>query len=293
MSLYRSTLRTTLVWNLSVLLSTLGLVSSTQLFGQDLLVAAASDLAPAVQEITEQVQKNQNLTIRISVGSSGQLARQIQQGAPFQLFLSADEKFVKQVVDSGQGDAATVQVYAIGRLALWSKSGTIQRLEDLARPEVRRIAMANPQHAPYGRLAKEALERAGLWATVQPKLVLAETVRQTMQFAGSGNVDAALTSWTLVHGQGGVMLPDKLRQTGVVIRNNGRTAEAKAVLDFLRGPAGEGILVRHGLLPAGAAGDALLENLQNHDGDGKSGGSDKQAQKAERLRPSKKRNKNK
>lgn len=293
MSRAASRLRTILLWNLSLFLSTIGLVSSTQLYAQEILVAAASDLAPAVQEITEQVEKNQKLTIRFSVGSSGQLARQIQQGAPFHLFLSADETFVTRVVATGQGDASTVQVYAVGRLALWSKSGTVRRLEDLAKPDVQRIAIANPQHAPYGRLAKEALERAGLWTALQPKLVLAETVRQTMQFAGTGNVDAALTSWTLVHDRGGVLLPDSLRQTAVVLKNNGHIAEAKRVLAFLRGPVGEGILGRHGLLPAGTAGKTLLENLQNHDGDGKSSGADKQAQKSERLRPAKKRNKNK
>lgn len=292
MSRFRAGLRTSLVWNLSACLSTMGLVSGTQLSAQDLLVAAASDLAPAIPELTAEVLKNQKLTLRVSVGSSGQLARQIEQGAPFDLFLSADEKFVRQVVQSGRGDAATVRIYAVGRLALWSKSGAVRRLEDLAAPEIKRVAMANPAHAPYGRLAKEALERAGLWAKVEPKLILAETVRQTMQFAGTGNVDAALTSWTLAHDQGGVLLPESLRQAGVVIRGSRRAAEAAALLAFLGTSGGQRILGRHGLLPGDPAGEPLLQNLKNHDGDREGGGSDKQAQKPERLRPAQKRNKN-
>lgn len=289
----RTLLRTSSVWNLSLCLSTMGLVASTQLSAQDLLVAAASDLAPAVAEITEQVKQNQGLTIRVSVGSSGQLARQIEQGAPFDLFLSADENFVAQVVRGGRGDTGSVRIYAIGRLALWSKSGKILGLEDLARPEVKRVAMANPVHAPYGRLAKEALVRAGLWEKVEPKLVLAETVRQTMQFAGTGNVDAALTSWTMAHDKGGVLLPDELRQAGVVMKGAARAREATALLEFLRSSGGQRILGGHGLLPEGATGKALAQDLQNHDSDRKGSGADKEAKKPERLRPSKKRNKDK
>ena len=120
-------------------------------------------------------------------------------------------------------------------------------------------------------------------------MILAETVRQTMQFAGTGNVDAALTSWTLAHDQGGVMLGDAIRQAGVVVRGSRRAKEAGAVLEFLRSPAGQAILGSHGLLP----GERLLENLKNDDGDRKGGGTDKEAQKAEGLGAAKKRNKNK
>ena len=289
----RAALRTTLVWNLSVFLSSMGLVGFTQLRAQELLVAAASDLAPAIPALTQEVQQNLKLSIRVSAGSSGQLARQIEQGAPFDLFLSADENFVAQVCRAGRAETAAAQPYAIGRLALWSKSGTVRRLEDLARPEVKRIAIANPGVAPYGRLAKEALERAGLWIAVQPKLVYAESARQTMQFAATGNVDAALTPWTLVHDKGGILLPDALRQTGVVLKGSRNAAAARALLDFLRTSGGNGVLWRHGLMPVDAAGQPLAQNLQHDNGDGKNGGTDKQAKKPERLRPAKKRNKDK
>ena len=266
----------------------MGLVGGTQLSSQELLVAAASDLAPAVAELTREVLRNQKLTLRVSIGSSGQLARQIEQGAPFDLFLSADENFVQQLVRAGRGDATSVRVYAIGRLALWSKSGSIRNLKDLAKPEVKRVAMANPAHAPYGRLAKEALERAGLWAIVEPKLILAETVRQTMQFAGTGNVDAALTSWTMAHDKGGVPLPDSLRQAGVVIKGSKNAVAAAALLEFLRTAGGQSILGRHGLLPGDAARETFLNELKNDNGDGKNGGADKQTEKPKRLRPAKK-----
>jgi molybdate transport system substrate-binding protein len=270
----------------------MGLVEGTQLSAQELLVAAASDLAPAVSELTKQVQENQKLTLRVSIGSSGQLARQIEQGAPFDLFLSADEKFTEQVIKAGRGDSATLQIYAIGRLALWSKSGAVRQLTDLANPKIKRIAMANPAFAPYGRLAKEALEKAGLWSAVEPKIILAETVRQTMQFAETGNVDATLTSWTLVHDKGGILLPDSIRQSGVVVKGSKNAAAALELLKFLKSSSGQGILGRHGLLPGDPVRDPLLQELKNDQGDGKSGGADKEPQKPKRLRPAKKRNKN-
>jgi molybdate transport system substrate-binding protein len=229
----------------------MGLVTSTQLHAQDLLLAAASDLAPAIPALSLHLKQNHNLTLRASIGSSGQLARQIEQGAPFDLFLSADESFVQQIVRSGRGDASSVRIYALGRLALWSKSGKIRSLSGLASPSVTRIAIANPAHAPYGRLAKEALQAAGLWTQIEPKLVLAESVRQTMQFATTGNVDATLTSWTLVHNQGGILLPDSIRQAGVVIGGSKNAKAAAALLEFLKSSGGQRILGAHGLLPAG------------------------------------------
>lgn len=269
----------------------MGLVGGTQLHAQDLLLAAASDLAPAIPAIALHLKQNQNLTLRASIGSSGQLARQIEQGAPFDLFLSADENFVQQIVRGGHGDATSVQFYALGRLALWSKSGKFRTLADLASPAVTRIAIANPAHAPYGRLAKEALERAGLWSQIEPKLVLSESVRQTMQFASTGNVDATLTSWTLVHNQGGILLPDSIRQAGVVIRGSRNAKAAATLLAFLKSSGGQRILGGHGLLPVEPSRQPLPQKLEDDDGNRKGGRADEQPKKAERLRPAKNRNK--
>ena len=228
------------------------LVLNTQLCAQpptELLIAAASDLAPTIPELTWELLKNKKIRLRVSIGSSGQLARQIEQGAPFDAFLSADEKFTRQLIDGGRADSATLQIYAVGRLALWSKSGNARQLSDLAKPEIKRIAIANPAFAPYGRLAKEALQDAGLWQAIEPKIVLSETVRQTMQFAETGNVDATLTSWTLVHNRNGIQLPDSIRQSAVIVKGSKNAEAADRFLKFLQSPAGQGILARHGLLP--------------------------------------------
>ena len=129
---------------------------------------------------------------------------------------------------------------------------------------------------------------------MEPKLVVAETVRQTMQFAGTGNVDAALTSWTMAHDKGGVLLPDEMRQAGVVLKGAARGREAAALLEFLQSSGGQGILGRHGLLAGRPVGrEPVANDLKNNNGDGEDGGANKEAKKPERLRPAKKRNKNK
>jgi len=270
------------------------LVACTQLSPApppELLIAAASDLAPAIPELTSELLQNQKITLRASIGSSGQLARQIEQGAPFDVFLSADEKFTEQLIQEGRAESSTLQIYAVGRLALWSKSGAVRQLADLTKPEIKRVAIANPAFAPYGRLAKEALQNAEIWQNVEPKIVLSETVRQTIQFAETGNVDATLTSWSLVHSRNGIQLPDAIRQSAVVIKGAKNAEAASRFLQFLQSSAGQGILGRHGLLPGTPPRDPLLQELKNNDSDGKSGGTDKQPQKSKSLRPAKKGNK--
>ena len=204
-------------------------------------MAAASDLASMIGDL----QSNQSVKLRFSVGSSGQLARQIDNGAPFDIFLSADEGFIK---GSPSYRPETVRVYALGRVALWSKSGRFKRLEDLR--TAKRIAIANPAVAPYGRAARAVLEEAGLWRELAPKVVLAESVRQAMQFAETGNVDAALASWSLVHDKGGIQLDGpELRQAAAVTKSAKNPAGAQQFLDFLLSDKGRTILARHGLEP--------------------------------------------
>ena len=176
------------------------------------------------------------------------LARQIENGAPFDLFLSADEYQVEPLVKKNKIDPDSRQIYAIGRVALWSKSGTFKDLKDL--PKAQHIAMANPLHAPYGRAAREALEKAGLWAQLQDRVVLAESVRQAYQFAESGNADVCLTAYSMVYDQGGILIRDDLhrplRQIGAVVNKSKRRKEAAAFLDFLLSPAGRALLATHG-----------------------------------------------
>lgn len=220
-------------------------VSLSSLRAQEpLLVAAASDLAPLQALWQEQFPGKVTFTF----GASGMLARQIENGAPFDLFLSADEFQIEPLTKKNKVNADSRQIYAIGRLAVWSKSGTFKTWADVSRAQ--HIAIANPLHAPYGRAAQEALEKSGLWAKVQDKLVLAENVRQAFQFAESGNADVCLTAYSLVFDQGGVAVPEDLhrplRQIGVVVSKSKQKKEATAFLDFLLSPAGRSIFATHG-----------------------------------------------
>jgi molybdate transport system substrate-binding protein len=211
---------------------------------EDLLIAAASDLAPLAPKL-ERAYKEK---IRFTLGSSGSLKQQIENGAPFDVFLSANEAYVKDLAAAGL--VTDSQVYAIGRIALWSPNGSVTSLEDLKKNSVTHLAIPNPQHAPYGIAAREALESRGVWRDVEPKIVYGENVRQALQFAESGNVEAVITSWTLLIGKG-TLLPAEwhspIRQTGAVVKSSGQQEAAKRFLRFLTGPEAQKILKDGGL----------------------------------------------
>ena len=180
------------------------------------------------------------MSLRFTFGPSGGLAHQIANGAPYDVFLSADEARVK--------DLDSVVVYAEGRIALWSKTGAIQKLDDLHR--VRHIAIANPSHAPYGVAAKQALEKSGLWNRLQSKIVYGESVRNALEYAQSGNAEVAITAWSLVVHRGGVLLPATLhspiRQAGGVVRSSKNKEAARAFLRFLLTPETQRLLQSNG-----------------------------------------------
>lgn len=217
------------------------------LCGADLIVAAASDLAPFSASLQHGFGN-----VRFTLASSGSLAQQIENGAPFDVFLSANDQFVKQLVDSGKIDGSTVVIYAQGRIALWSQDGSVHTLEDLKKPGVKHVAIANPEHAPYGMAAKAALEKSGVWPAIQSKIVYGENVRQALQFAESGNADAVITSWTLLAGRG-IQVPTSLyppiRQAGGVVKSSANAEAARRFLKFLTGPQGRKILEGGGLFP--------------------------------------------
>lgn len=181
------------------------------------------------------------------------LARQIENGAPYDLYLSANEDFVRDLARTGRLEPDSVRAYATGRLGLWSPGAGLKDLRDLLKPEVRHIAIANPRHAPYGLAAEQLLRKRGLWDKLQPRLVLGENVRQAFEFARTGNADAVITSWTLLADQGGVLLPAAdhapIRQSGGVVRGAGNARAARAFLEFLAGPEGQRLLSRYGLFP--------------------------------------------
>lgn len=226
------------------------LLLSSSLAAQSLTIAAAADLAPLEQALTAHA----TVPVTWSFGSSGLMARQIRSGAPFDLYLSANEVFVQDLAKDGLLVPGTVKAYATGRLGLWSFSGTVKTLKDLKKSTVRHIALPNPQHAPYGVAARAILQKAGLWTELQPRIVLAENVRQAFEFASTGNADAVLTSWTLLRDRGGLLLPESdhapIRQSGGVVTGSRNAPAARAFLDFLTSPAGQRILARFGLSPA-------------------------------------------
>jgi molybdate transport system substrate-binding protein len=224
-----------------------------------LLVAAAADLAGVQQPLVEAFQKLRGRRIEMVLGSSGILARQVEQGAPYDVYLSANEEYVRALAMAGKLESASVVVYAVGRLGVWSRGGHIADLDDLTSDRVMHVAMANPAHAPYGVAARQALEKLGLWAELQPKIVYGENVRQALQYAESGNAEAAITAWALVYDRGGNVVPDHLhapiRQTAGIVRASPRAGLARGFLEFLTGPEGRQILQQRGFaMPRDQAG---------------------------------------
>ena len=223
------------------------------------LVAAASDLKFALTEIAERFAREGGGRVELAFGSSGNFARQIQGGAPFQAFFSADEDFVFRLADAGlTRDRGAL--YAIGRLALLAPRGSKIRLDERlegvreALPSIRRFAIANPEHAPYGRAGREALRATGLWDAVQPKLVLGENVSQAAQYVASGAAQAGLAAYSVAVADAlrascaHLLLPESLhaplRQRVVLLR--GASPVAAAFVDYVGRPAAREILRRFG-----------------------------------------------
>ncbi len=223
-----------------------------------LLVAAAADLAPLEVQLTQGFTAAGGGSLRFIFASSGMLARQLENGAPYDVYLSANEQYVQQLTASGRLLADSVACYAGGRLGVWSRRAPVPDLPALAGPNYLLIAIPNPQHAPYGTAAVVMLQRLGLWPKLQPKAVFAENVRQAFEYASTGNADAVITSWTLLAAQPGAkLLPaashPPIRQSGGVVKGTPHEARARAFLRFLLAPAGQAILRAGGLDPPPAA----------------------------------------
>jgi molybdate transport system substrate-binding protein len=226
-------------------------------------VAAASDLKFALEDIAARFTAAGGRPIKLAFGSSGNFARQIRQGAPFEMFLSADEAFIESLARDGftqdGGD-----LYAVGRIVFFAPVGSTLEPDPalaslkvaLAGGRVRRFAIANPEHAPYGRAAKEALEAAGLWTAVQKQLVLGENVSQAAQFATTGGADGGIFAYSLALapavGQRGrfVLIPESmhrpLRQRMVLLKSAGPAA--KAFYGFVKGAEARRIFDRYGFV---------------------------------------------
>jgi molybdate transport system substrate-binding protein len=226
-----------------------------------LRLAAASDLRDALPVLARRFTETTGVGIVPSFGASGQLAEQIKAGAPFDVFLAANRKFVEDLAAGGFVRPGSVVSYAQGTLvlAVHRESGSaIETLADLKQPEVKKIALANPAFAPYGAAGKQALERAGLWEEVESRIVQAESVRQALQFVETGNAEVGLVGSASAGGAAVRVVPidpalyDPIIQgLGIVARTRSRSAEAFSA--FVLGPEGQKILAEFGFKAPPAA----------------------------------------
>lgn len=224
---------------------------------EPLLVAAASDLQFAFAEIGELFEAETGQPVTFTFGSTGNLATQIENGAPYDIFAAANVSFVDRLSDLGLLIPETQQLYAQGRIVLVvNRQAGIQAttLADLTDPAITRVAIANPDHAPYGQAAKEALQSAGVWESIQEKLVLGENVSQTLQFVQTSDAPVGIVALSIadVPEVTGTLLPadlhEPINQALAVIKNTPREEPARAFIDFVNSPAGREIMKSYGFL---------------------------------------------
>ena len=226
----------------------------------ELIVGAASSLRFAFQDLAPAFERQTGASVTLIFGSSGGLTTQIEQGAPIDILFSANEDFIERLRQQEKVVPSTQQVYALGRIAVAvnDRGGAEPpELPALLDPGVRRIAIANPAHAPYGLAARQALEQAGLWDQLLPKLVLAENVEQTAQFLRTGNAEAAIIAWSVAESpeieyqliETSLHLP--LRHSAAVVADSPRQALARRFLRFVLGPEGQSIMSQHGFASVG------------------------------------------
>jgi len=242
------------------------LVSSAQsLKGQTLRIAAASDLQFVMNDLAGRYEKATGTRVAVSYGSSGNLRTQIENGAPFDLFFSADVQYPKLLITEGFAIGGSLYVYAHGRLVLWAPDGANLQLADrgfaaLKDRRIQRIAIANPEHAPYGRAAVAALQKAGIYDEVKTKLVFGENISQAAQFAQSGSAQVGILALSLTFVEsmkGGERweVPAEFysppEQAAVVIKASANRAAAETFLEYVKsGPAQE-LLGKYGFTLTG------------------------------------------
>lgn len=221
----------------------------------ELTVAAASDLTQAFEELGREFEANNPTKVVFVFGSTGLLTRQIENGAPMDLFAAANVDYINQLEQKGLIVPGTKAVYARGRITMWTTADSplkLSTIADLRRPDVRRIAIANPDHAPYGLAAQQALQKAGLWEDVKAKLVYGDNIRQTLQYAETGNVDVSIVALSLSQQSKGrwVLIPEDLHQPidqGLaVMKSTKNETAARAFASFITGPRGRAILGKYG-----------------------------------------------
>lgn len=228
--------------------------------GERITIAAAADLKFAMDEVVAAFRVlHPKDRIEVAYGSSGKFHTQIRQGAPFDLYFSADIAFPRELASLGLA-ASEVRLYAIGRIVIWSALEDASRLTlaDLAAPRFRRIAIANPEHAPYGKRAVEALQAAGAWDAVQPRLVLGENIAQAAQFVQTGNAQVGIIALSLAlnpelasrgaHALIPATLHEPLEQGFIITRRAEGNALARAFAAYMESPPARAVMTRYGFV---------------------------------------------
>ena len=238
------------------------LVSSLSAFAQEITVAAAADLQFAMQDIAARFEKDTGKKVKVKVvyGSSGNFYQQIQNGAPFDVFFSANLDYAKKLAAAGLAEPGTLYQYATGRIVLWvpspSKVDLGQGLKALTEPGVRKISIANPEHAPYGQAAVAALQKESLYESVKSKLVMGENISQAASFVLSGSADAGIIALSLALAPN---MKDKgryvevpaaeyppIEQGCVVLKSSQRKDVARAFVEYIKTPAAAESLKNYG-----------------------------------------------
>lgn len=256
-----SALTRTFLLLLAALLAPVSTASAQGAARRAISVAAAANLKVAVEALEQAFEAERpDVDLQVTLGASGVFFAQIRGGAPFDLLLSADREYPRRLVEAGLAAPGGDAVYAIGTLVAWTPRGSpldLARhgLAALAGPEVKRLAIANPAVAPFGRAAEAALRRAGILEAVRDRLVLGQSVSQAAQFATTGAADAALIPRSLTFAPelaGGRVFEvpassyPRQEQSAVVVASSPQPALARAFLDFVTGPKGRAILLRYG-----------------------------------------------
>lgn len=227
---------------------------------KEILVAAASDLTPAFEEIGREYEKATGTKVTFSFGSTGNLARQIENGLPADLFAAANIEFIEGLNRKGLIIPDSTALYARGRITLWTNADSklkIDKLEDLTRPEIKKVGIANPEHAPYGTAAREALQSLGIWEQVKDKMVFAENVRMALQYADTGNTDCSVVALSLSVQSNGrwTLIPEELHkplnQALAVLKDTKKEQGARHFAAFINGPEGRPIMRKYGFMLPG------------------------------------------
>ena len=216
-----------------------------------LTVAAASDLTNLQTPLAAAFRKNEpKIEVRFVIGASAMLKEQIEGGAPYDVFLSANAAYVDSLASSGKLLPKSAKSYATGRVGVLWKDKKTHDLKDLTESWVRFVALPNPKLAPYGVAAQQALEHAGIWRQVQPKVVYGENVRQTLQLFESGNADAVLTSDSLLREKNPDLIPagwhQPIIQKGGIVASSAQPEAAGKFLDFILSPSGQAVFAQFG-----------------------------------------------